>query len=289
MHGCNVMTQDSQPKKVNYLNNKDMLLEIHKSKNSYCEYDSPDVADYDIILESLEECLLDDNIAKAKKTRSNRLLQIAIDQYVASTNEPIKKAKIAVVRLGEDEIKNTDLVFRVITYEHIPEEPGRKKTHRSIKDRYTKLNFTPFKHYKFNDNNELVEVGRSHYHNGEFSVKGGCISNKLARMFILLVNKFGQKSNWRGYTYLEEMKGQALLQLASMALQFDEHKSDNPFAYYTAAVNNAFTRVLNIEKTNQNLRDDLLQSMGQNPSLTRQLEHDEEIRLLRESHEDRDE
>ena len=34
-----------------------------------------------------------------------------------------------------------------------------------------------------------------------------------------------------------------------IGLQFNEAKSDNPFAYYTtAAVNNSFTRVLNIEK-----------------------------------------
>ena len=34
----------------NYLNNKDILKEIHKSKNTYCYYTSPDVADYDMIL-----------------------------------------------------------------------------------------------------------------------------------------------------------------------------------------------------------------------------------------------
>ena len=37
-------------KRVNYLNNKDMLAEIHKSKNSYCFYKKPEYANYDIIL-----------------------------------------------------------------------------------------------------------------------------------------------------------------------------------------------------------------------------------------------
>ena len=27
-----------QPKKVNYLNNRDILKEIHRSKNTYCSY-----------------------------------------------------------------------------------------------------------------------------------------------------------------------------------------------------------------------------------------------------------
>ena len=66
------------------------------------------------------------------------------------------------------------------------------------------------------------------------------------------------------------MRGQAILQLSQIGLQFDESKSENPFAYYTAAVTNSFTRVLNLEKKNQNIRDDLLESVGLTPSMTRQ-------------------
>ena len=73
-----------------------------------------------------------------------------------------------------------------------------------------------------------------------------------------------------GNTYNEEMRGQALLQLSQIGLQFDESKSQNPFAYYTAAITNSFTRVLNIEKKNQNIRDDILEMNGLNPSWTRQ-------------------
>jgi hypothetical protein len=69
------------------------------------------------------------------------------------------------------------------------------------------------------------------------------------------------------------MRGQALLQLSQIGLQFDESKSSNPFAYYTAAITNSFTRVLNMEKKNQNIRDDLLQDAGQMPSWSRQLEY----------------
>jgi hypothetical protein len=67
------------------------------------------------------------------------------------------------------------------------------------------------------------------------------------------------------------MRSQALLQLSQIGLQFDESKSANPFAYYTAAITNSFTRVLNIEKRNQNLRDDILQMNNLNPSYTRQM------------------
>jgi hypothetical protein len=63
------------------------------------------------------------------------------------------------------------------------------------------------------------------------------------------------KGNWRNYTYIDEMRSDALLHLSVIGLKFDESKSQNPFAYFTAAVNNSFTRILNLEKRNQNIRD----------------------------------
>ena len=60
------------------------------------------------------------------------------------------------------------------------------------------------------------------------------------------------RGNVRGYTYNDEMRGQAILQLAQIGLsQFDESSPNNPFAYYTAAVTNSFVRVTHIEKKNE--------------------------------------
>jgi len=73
-----------------------------------------------------------------------------------------------------------------------------------------------------------------------------------------------------GNTYNDEMQQQALMQLSQVGLQFDESKSQNPFAYYTAIINASFTRVLNIEKRGQNIRDDILEMNGLTPSYTRQ-------------------
>ena len=270
-------------KKINYLNNKDMLLEIHRSKNTFCEYTDPKYSDYDVIVEDVNDIFLPETIEKAKAARAARIAATAYAAALLAAGVVAKadRPRLAEYKIKPDTISQDDLVFRVLGFDHIPLAPGRKKNPKSVADSYTKLNFFPFKHYII-ENNAVKEVGRSHTKKGKFSLEHGSITNKLAKMFILMVNKYGQRGNWRGYTYLDEMKGQALLQLSQMGLQFDEYKSDNPFSYYTASVSNSFTRVFNLEKKNQELRDDLLIDSGASPSFSRQLALENEIRHLRE-------
>ena len=101
-------------------------------------------------------------------------------------------------------------------------------------------------------------------------------------MWMKLCERYATRGNVRGYTYNDEMRGQAILQLAQIGLQFDESKSNNPFAYYTAAVTNSFVRVINIEKRNQNIRDDILEQNGLDPSYTRQHQGEWEAAVKRE-------
>ena len=287
-------------RKINYLNNKDMLKEIHKSKINFCEYESESDTMFDCIVNSLAE-ITNEKITEAREAQAKRLSKEdhleAIEQFERGELDQKTKPKLATYKIDPSQIKTRDLVFRVMTFEHIPEDLERKKTHKTVADRHVKLNFVPFKHYRIreeienendtgfveikNDDGQSIyvkEVLKSHYHNGEFSLEHGQITRKLAEMYLLMVNKYSERSNWRGYTYIDEMRGQALLQLSQMGLQFNEAKSDNPFSYFTASVKNSFTRILNLEKRNQNIRDDLLEQSGQAPSHTRQNQHEEDIR-----------
>ena len=139
---------------------------------------------------------------------------------------------------------------------------------------HVKVNFPPFQHYKIDENGSFYCVGKSHWVGplvrGHFSKDHGQITNKLARMYIMMCEKYAMKYNWRGYTYNDEMRNSAILQLTYVGLRFNEAKSSNPFAYYTAAITNSFCRVLNTEKRNQNIRDDILELNGLNPSWSRQ-------------------
>jgi hypothetical protein len=254
--------------KVNYLNNKDMLLEIHRSKASYCSFTDPKYHQYDIILPSLDKINIR-TIAEAKRNQAKRIGDLDY-QTRKRAGEKVKQADCEV---DYKKIQKTDLVFRIMTFDHIPLNNTRKKNPKSLADHRDKVNFPPFQHWRFNDEDELVCVGKSHWkgdlEKGHFDKDAGSITNNLARMMIKLCERYATRGNVRGYTYNDEMKGQAILQLTQIGLQFDESKSDNPFAYFTAAVTNSFVRVINIEKRNQNIRDDILEMNGMNPSYSR--------------------
>ena len=256
-------------RKVNYLNNKDILKEIHKSKSTFCSYMDDEYANFDIILTDIDKINIR-TIAEAKRNKAKKQSQLAFETRKAA-GEKIKQAECEV---DYRKITKEELIFRIMTFDHIPEEPGRKKNPKTVADTRVKLNFPPFQHFKFNDDGELVCVGKSHWEggmeNGGFSKSHGKATNKLAMMWMKLCDRYATRGNVRGYTYNDEMRGQAILQLAQIGLQFDESKSQNPFAYYTAAVTNSFVRVINLEKRNQNIRDDILEMNNMNPSYTRQ-------------------
>jgi hypothetical protein len=283
-------------KPVNYLNNKDILKEIHTSKNAFCTFLHPEDHRYDFIVDmpqesiekSLEYALKPEIIQQARETRATRL---SLESGDKNSVDPLS-------------IPIIDLVFRVMTWDHIPVAPkqprkvDKKKTAKDIFEFeddsaeifadledpttikeiddmvHVKVNFPPFQHFQLDSNNSFHCIGKSHWkgtlQDGEFSEDHGNITNKLARMYIMMCEKYAMKFNWRGYTYNDEMRNSAILQLTYVGLRFNEAKSANPFAYYTAAITNSFCRVLNTEKRNQNIRDDILEMNGLNPSWSRQ-------------------
>jgi hypothetical protein len=269
-------------RKINYLNNKDILKEIHKSKSTFCSFISDDDHQFDIILLDIDKINIR-TIAEAKRNQAKRLQHMDFDARKLAG----EKIKLAECEIDYKKVKKTDLVFRIMTFDHIPDEPGRKKTPKTVADHKVKLNFPPFQHYKFDEDDNLVLVGKSHWsggmENGNFDLKGGKATNKLAMMWMKLCDRYATRGNVRGYTYNDEMRGQAILQLAQIGLQFDESKSQYPFAYYTAAVTNSFVRVINIEKRAQNIRDDILEMNDMNPSHTRQNAGEWDAALKREA------
>ena len=264
------MTIIAQPPKIKYLTNKDLLREIHLSKNTYCSFTLPEYSEYDLIVVNLAKI----NVRTVAEAKRNRAVKMAKQAHEAAVIAGGKKISIKEFEVDYRKVQKQDLVFRVMTFDHIPLAPGRKKTLKNTADSHDKVNFPPFQHWKFDDNDNLICVGKSHWKggllDGEFNKEHGRMTNNLARMFIKLCERYATRGNVRGYTYNDEMRGQAILQLTQIGLQIDESKSDNPCAYFTAAVTNSFVRIINLEKRNQNIRDDILEVNGLNPSWSRQ-------------------
>lgn len=274
-------------KKQNYLNNKDILKEIHKSKMSYCYVADPRYDQFDIILDDVSE-INANTLTEAKENQASRIqaedYALAMEKHDKKDYRNKPKQKDFAVDISD--IPDENVVFRVMTYDHVPLDDVRKKNPKTQADHHSKVNFPPFKHYAYQQG-KLHEVARSHWNgdleNGEFDTEHGRLTNTLGKMFMKLVERYSHRGNWRGYTYVDEMRGQALLLLSSIALKFNEAKSNNPFAYYTASVSNSFTQVLNLEKKNQNIRDDILIDQGHLPSYSRQLDHEAKLREIREN------
>lgn len=214
---------------TNFVRKKDLLAEIAKSKNSYCWAKNETYFNYHIITEDLTTITPDILTTKASE------LSIAVEQ----------------------------VVVRHMCNEHVP-ILVRKNT-RGIKHTRHKTPFPPFKHFVW-QNGEWMEVVRSHWegglHNGVFNIHHGKITNKLANMLMLMVERYALRPNWRNYTWVDEMKSHALMELCKNALKFNEAKGDNPFAYITMLMNNSFKIVLRDEKDLNNYKNEQLVEHG---------------------------
>lgn len=267
-----------KPKK--YLNNRDLLAEIHKSKNNYSSFTSPEYQDYDIILNDISEI----SPITLEQAKINKAKQLSAKEYEKkkSLNNNVK---ISDCETKAESIDTSEIIFRIMTFDHIPDDKSRRKNPKTIADSKVKLNFPPFQHWKYNENGELICVGKSHWvgglENGHFSLDHGMPTNNLAKMWIKLAERYGTRGNVRGYSYNDEMVAQAIMQLSQIGLKFDESKSSNPFAYYSTVCTNSFIAVINQEKRNQTIRDEILEMNDLAPSSSRLADNEWQASLAR--------
>ena len=99
----------------------------------------------------------------------------------------------------------------------------------------------------------------------ELSFAQGRITEELGKMFIMLAAKVAKKGCYISYSYNDEMQSQAILSLCKGWHKFNM-AYDNPFAYYTQCVKNAFTYILNNEKREMRRKNAIMVDMGLNPS-----------------------
>lgn len=178
--------------KIKYISNRDLLIEIQRSKATFCAFSAPEFAQYDAIVTSLND----------------------VTQMLLMTVQQAKNVRLTKIEGTPVSVSSDSLVFRVMTDGHIPLEQDEKRRRKSSSGEWVaKTNFSPFQHYVMR-NGVLVEVGRSHWRGdlaiGCFSIVHGRISDRLATMFMLMVDRYSRSGSFRGYCVDEET--QALTQ-----------------------------------------------------------------------------
>jgi hypothetical protein len=96
-------------RKVNYLNNKDILKEIHKSKSVFSSYTEPTFHQYDIILPTIDKINIR-TIAEAKRNKAKRL---GLEEYDQKKKDGIK-VKLAECEVDYKKITKEEIIFRIM-------------------------------------------------------------------------------------------------------------------------------------------------------------------------------
>jgi hypothetical protein len=89
-------------------------------------------------------------------------------------------------------------------------------------------------------------------------------SERLGEIFIDLVDNYATKSNFSGYSYLEEMKSRAIFFLLMYSKSFKPEKSNNAFAYCTQIVKHAFIQVIKKEKKHNETKKSYAETIFRN-------------------------
>ena len=75
------------------------------------------------------------------------------------------------------------------------------------------------------------------------------IPKYLGECFLLIAKKLSTKPNFSGYTFVEEMRSDGVINCVKYIRNFNP-KYTNPFAYFTQYIKNAFLQRIEFEKKN---------------------------------------
>ncbi len=176
------MSESSRVRPAKYLTNKELLAEIGRCKKTFCTFTNTKYSDYQAIVHNLD---------------------VVTDEYLEELLERINAKR----EPDTDPFTVDGLVFRYMTYDHIPLDPDRKRKSRATNQSHAHTNFPPFKHMLLvvapDGSRSWQEVGRSHWDGdfelGNFSTIKGRMSNRLGKMFMMLVEKYANRANFRNY------------------------------------------------------------------------------------------
>ena len=72
--------------------------------------------------------------------------------------------------------------------------------------------------------------------------------NYIGQVILEMVNRIASKPCFSGYTYIKDMKGNAIERCLTNLDNFNPDKSRNPFSYFTTTITRSFLRYIEMEK-----------------------------------------
>ena len=112
------------------------------------------------------------------------------------------------------------------------------------------------------------------------------MTDELARMFMMLVDRYASKIRFRvTESFKEDMKGFAIATLIKVWRSFNAEKSDNPFSYFTQCAKNAFYQVQNQERKQKDIKNEMLIAINMSPSYAYLADYEEAMRIENDSYE----
>lgn len=111
----------------------------------------------------------------------------------------------------------------------------------------------------------------------KLSKERGEMTDKFARMMVLLTKRYASQGSYASYTYNDDMQSYALLTICRVWDSFDPKKSNNPFAYFTQTIKRAFWQYMQKEETHRDIRDEILMKHGESPSHSYEKKYNENM------------
>jgi hypothetical protein len=88
------------------------------------------------------------------------------------------------------------------------------------------------------------------------------LNNYIGRCIMQIAEGVARRPNFSGYTYRDEMIGDAVENCIKYFNSFDPNKSKNPFAYFSQTCFYTCIRRLKVEKAESNLRSEIIKNTG---------------------------
>ena len=83
----------------------------------------------------------------------------------------------------------------------------------------------------------------------------GIATEKFGYQIMLIAQNLAKKSNYNGYSWVNDMVNEAILTCLKYCRNWDPEKSQNPFAYLTTICNSSFKGFLNKESKHSKIKD----------------------------------